>query len=115
MRCNVCSKIQGRNKLLVPKFDHLIKHLNFKKFRVARLGLAISAYYVKPNNAHLKNEKLYASTRRDMIVDLIEKVEKTKEDFFFCNLSIFLCQSSINLSQAKTWFDEVQLHKYASK
>jgi hypothetical protein len=90
MRCNVCSKIQGRNKLLVPKFDHLIKNLNFKKFSVARLGVAINAHYVKPNNAHVKNEKLYASTRCDMIVDLIKKVENTKEEFFFCNLSIFL-------------------------
>lgn len=41
--------------------------------------MAISAYYVKPNNAHVKNEKLYASTRHDIIVDLIEKVEKTKK------------------------------------
>lgn len=79
MRCNVCSKIQGRNKLLVPKFNYLIKHLNLRKFNVAKLGVAISAYYVKPNNAHVKNEKLYASTRHDMIVDLIEKVEKTKK------------------------------------
>lgn len=89
MRCNVCSKIQGRNKLLIPKFDHLIKHLNLKKFSVVKLGVAISAYYVKPNNAHVKNEKFYASTMRDMIVDLIEKVEKTKEEFFFV-----ICQSS---------------------
>jgi hypothetical protein len=45
--------------------------------------VAISAYYVKPNNAHVKNEKMYASTRCDMIGDLIEKVEKTKEELFF--------------------------------
>ncbi len=45
--------------------------------------MAISAYYVKPNNAHVKNEKMYASTRCDMIGDLIEKVEKTKEELFF--------------------------------
>jgi len=98
MRCKVCSKIQGRNKLLVPKFDYLIKHLNLRKFSVVRLGVVISAYYVKPNNAHVKNEKLYASNRRDMIVDLIEKVEKTKKKKNICNLSIFLCQSSISLS-----------------
>jgi hypothetical protein len=114
MRCNVCSKIQRRNKLLVPKFDYLIKHLNLRKFSFARLGVAISAYYVKHNNAYVKNEKLYASTMHDMIVDLIEHVEKTKKKKT-CNLSIFLCQSFISLSHAKTWFDEVQLHEYASK
>jgi hypothetical protein len=49
-----------------------------------------------------------------MIVDLIEKVEKTKKKKT-CNLSLLLCQSSISFSHAKTQFDEVQLHEYASK
>ncbi len=36
--------------------------------------MAIGANYVNFNNAHNKNEKLYASTRCDTFVDLVEKV-----------------------------------------
>lgn len=50
----------GRDKLLIPKLVSLIKHLNLLKCNVAKHGMAIGANYVNLNNAHKKNEKLYA-------------------------------------------------------
>jgi hypothetical protein len=46
--------------LLIPKLVSLIKHLNLLKCNVAKHGMAIGANYVNLNNAHKKNEKLYA-------------------------------------------------------
>ncbi len=74
MRCKICSKIEGRDKLLIPKLASLIKPLNLLKCSVAKCGMAIGANYVNLNNAHKNNEKLYASTRCDTFVDLVEKV-----------------------------------------
>jgi hypothetical protein len=71
------SKIEGKDKLLVPKFDSLIKHSSFKNRNVARV--VIGAYYVNLNNAHVKNENLYISTWHDTIVDLVEKVRKSEK------------------------------------
>ncbi len=81
-RYKAYSKIEGRDKLLVPKFDSLIKHSSFKNHNVVRPRVVIRAYYVKPNNPHVKNENLYIFTWHDTIVNLVEKVrklEKTKK------------------------------------
>jgi hypothetical protein len=41
VRCKVCSKIEGIDKLVVPKFDYFIKHSNLGKCSVARHGMVI--------------------------------------------------------------------------
>jgi hypothetical protein len=79
VRCKVCSKIEGIDKLLVPKFDYFVKHSSLGNCNVARLGMVIGAYYVNLNNAHVKNKKIYASIWCDMIINLVEKVEKVKK------------------------------------
>jgi hypothetical protein len=79
VRCKVCSKIEGIDELLFPKLDSFIKHLSLKKCNVGRLGMVIGAYYVNPNNAHVKNEKIYASIWCDMIINLTEKVGKVEK------------------------------------
>jgi hypothetical protein len=55
--------------MLVPKFDALIKHLGFKN-SVVKLGMVIDTYHVNTENAYVKNEKLYASTRCDIVEQL---------------------------------------------
>jgi hypothetical protein len=65
--------------LLVPNFDSFIKHSSLGKCNVARLGMVIGAYYVNPDNAHVKNEKIYASIWCDMIINLVEKVVKVEK------------------------------------
>jgi hypothetical protein len=53
------SKIEWKDKLLVPKFDFLIEHSSLGNCNVARNGRDADPYYVNPNNAHVKNEILY--------------------------------------------------------
>jgi hypothetical protein len=63
------SKIKRKDKILVPKFDSLIKHLGFKS-SVMKLGVAIDTYHVNLVNAYVNNEKLYAFTRCDIVEQL---------------------------------------------
>ncbi len=79
VKYKACSKIERRDELLVPKFDLLIKHSSFENHNVAKPRAIIGAYYVNPNNAHVKNEILYISTWHGTIVDLVEKVKKSKK------------------------------------
>lgn len=66
MRCKVCSKIEGRENLLVPKFDFLIKHAWLKKCITIQREVIIAAYFLNSTNAHVKNEKLYATIGFDI-------------------------------------------------
>jgi hypothetical protein len=75
VRCKVDFTIEGRDKLLVANLDSLIKHSSVTKCSVVKPRMAIDAYYVNPNNAHVKNEKLYASKKRDIVTNIIEKAE----------------------------------------
>jgi len=74
---DICSKIESR-KLLVPKLDSLFKHLRVKKCIVARPRVKVSAYFSNPTNAHVKNEKLYASIGQDKIVAQVANVRKVE-------------------------------------
>jgi hypothetical protein len=67
VRCKVCSTIEGREKLLVPKLDSLVKHFWVKKCMVAKLGFVVGQFYSCPTNTHMKNEKLVA-TRHDTVL-----------------------------------------------
>jgi hypothetical protein len=90
MRCKICSKIEGRYKLLIPKFASLIKHFNLLRCSVAKHVMAIGANYVNLNNAHKKNEKLYASTRCDTFVDLVEEVGNIEMEEQICEINLLL-------------------------
>ncbi len=75
VRCKFGFKIEGRGKLLVANLDSLIKHSGVTKCNVVKPRMVIDAYYVNPNNAHVKNEKLYAFTKRDIVINIVEKAE----------------------------------------
>jgi hypothetical protein len=75
VRCKVSFKIEGKDKLLVANLNSLIKDSSVTKCSVVKPRMAIDAYYVNPNNAHVKNEKSYASTKRDIVTNIVEKAE----------------------------------------
>ncbi len=52
--------------------------------------MAIGANYVNLNNAHKKNEKLYASTRCDTFVDLVEEVGNIEMEEQICEINLLL-------------------------
>jgi hypothetical protein len=92
MRCKVCSKIEGENKFLVPKFDYFIKHSSLKKCIVVKPIMVVGAYYVNPNNAHVKNEKLYVSIRHDTSTSKAKKAKKKKKYVQFVAIRHLLIQ-----------------------
>jgi G:T-mismatch repair DNA endonuclease (very short patch repair protein) len=68
VRCKVYSIVEGREKLSVPKLDSLVKHYGLKKCIVTKLGFVVSQFYSCPINTHVKNEKLVASVRRNIVL-----------------------------------------------
>jgi hypothetical protein len=49
-----------------------------KKCIVARPRVIVSAYFSNPTNAHVKNEKLYASIGQDKIVTQVANARKVE-------------------------------------
>ncbi len=46
----ICNELDGKEKLLVNKFDSLQKHVSRKKCKVAHLGLTMGQYVMFTNN-----------------------------------------------------------------
>ncbi len=86
----VCSKIKSKKKFLVPNFTP------------ARIGVVVRTYYVTLNNVYVKNDKLYASTWQDPIVDLVEKAKKAKKKKK-CVIHYNLASAQIKMSNDKFW------------
>jgi hypothetical protein len=58
VQSKVCSFIDGKNKLLVAKFDSLWKHAGRHKTSVVMPGVKVGEHYFLKSNAHVANEKL---------------------------------------------------------
>jgi hypothetical protein len=50
-----------------------------KKCTATIAKVVMAAYYMNPNNVHVKSEKIYASTGQDTIHDPIEKAGKVEK------------------------------------
>jgi len=84
VRCKVYSIVEGREKLLVPKLDSLVKHYGLKKCIVAKLGFVVGQFYSCPINTHVKNEKLVTSIGCNTILVQFHNegnVERKKKKF----------------------------------
>jgi hypothetical protein len=69
--CKVCNEIEGQEKLLVPKFDSLQKHVNRHKCKVARPKCVVGQYFMSTANQHAKNECLWVSNGWSTLADLV--------------------------------------------
>lgn len=65
VRCKVCTKVKGREKLFVPKFDSFQKHVGWRKAKRASRGNEAGSLYFSSDSQHTKNERLFASLGRD--------------------------------------------------
>lgn len=57
IKWKVCSVIERRNKLLVPKLDFLWKHVGRRKAIIASIGVVVGDFYYLKSNQHVFNEK----------------------------------------------------------
>ncbi len=79
VECNICINIEGREKHLIPKLNSLIKHSSLNNFIKAKPKIIIGELYICPTNAHVQNEKLYASKGWDSVVIQVTNGDKTKK------------------------------------
>jgi hypothetical protein len=45
VQCAICLKIEGKERLLVPKFNRLFKHASRLKAKVPNCGVEIGSFY----------------------------------------------------------------------
>ncbi len=50
-------KVEGKEKLLVPRLDNLLKHVGRHKAKVLNRGVEASFFNFDPKNQHVQNEK----------------------------------------------------------
>jgi hypothetical protein len=73
VQCKVCSTIEQREKILVPKLDGLKKHSGRRMCKVAHLIRVLGKFYISLDSQHVRNEKIYAITGHDGIQLQVEK------------------------------------------
>jgi hypothetical protein len=72
VRCLVCTKVDGRGKLLASKLDTLWKHGGRRKAHVDIPGVAKKGeFYMALDCTHLKNEVLFLARGQDTVLEQI--------------------------------------------
>ena len=59
VRCKICSDVEGRDKLLVPKVDSLYKHCGRRKAKTSFGKVVAGEHYFLSNNVYVWNEKFF--------------------------------------------------------
>jgi hypothetical protein len=67
-QCKVCSLIDGKDKLLVTKFDSPWKHAGHHKTLVALPVVRVGEHYFLKSNARVLNEKLYFAKGSEILL-----------------------------------------------
>ena len=57
--CKICTDVEGREKLLVPKLDSLYKHAGRRRALVDIGKVRRGEYYYLRTNKHVKNERVF--------------------------------------------------------
>jgi len=72
VKCKVCRKIKGHNKLLVLKLNFLWKHDCQIKTIITILNVVgMGEYYFLKKNQHVFNESLYVSSGKHYVVQQV--------------------------------------------
>jgi hypothetical protein len=72
VRCKVCSDVERREKLLVPKIDSLWKQVRRRKALVDMAKVKRGEYYYLGSNQHVKNERVYYAKGGETILQKLE-------------------------------------------
>jgi hypothetical protein len=69
--CKVCTHVKGKEKLLAPNLDSLLKHVNCYKCKVSMPSVDTSFYYFNKNLVHAKNEHAYITHDQPLVLENI--------------------------------------------
>jgi len=70
--CKICSNIEGKTKLLTPKFDTLQKHVRHCKATIPSSNIVVEDYFYYKDFAHAKNERTYFVHNSEFIMTLVQ-------------------------------------------
>jgi hypothetical protein len=68
----ICSKVKGKEKLLVSKLDNLLKHGGNCKVIISSLGVELGFFNFKNDCQHACNERIYTTCKCCSIFYLID-------------------------------------------
>ncbi len=71
VRCTICSKVEGRKKLLIPKLDYLLKHLGRRKTTFAMPKVKVGEFYENKKCAYAKKQVLFAQILVNFVLQLV--------------------------------------------
>ena len=73
VKCIICAVVNGKPKLIVPKWDNLEKHMDKRRALqdLPKKGLKKGQLYWETNNKHVKNMVLFASWKPQFVLELV--------------------------------------------
>jgi hypothetical protein len=71
VQCKVCSFVERREKLLVPKIDSSWKHVGCRKVLCDSTKVKKEEYYNFGHNEHMKNKNIYNARAGESILDKV--------------------------------------------
>jgi len=71
VRCIICSKVEGRKKLLISKLDYLLKHLGRRKTTFAMPKVKVGEFYENKKCAHAEKQVLFAQILVNFVFQLV--------------------------------------------
>jgi hypothetical protein len=95
--CIMCIHVEGKEKLLAPKLDSLLKHVNCYKCKVSMPNVDTSFYYYNKNLVHANNEHVYIAHDRPIVLEKmlanvpIEENHKYMQFVVFFHLVVHGC------------------------
>jgi hypothetical protein len=79
VQCKICTNVEWREKLLIPKLDGFDKHSGRTKCKHAKPKLKVGEYYTSPHSQHEKNEHIYGITGLDSILEQVLNSKRAKK------------------------------------
>jgi hypothetical protein len=64
--------VEGKEKLLAPKLDSLLKHQGCHKAKKSMLGVDVGQFYFNKNSVHVKNEHAYMVVDNPSVLDHLQ-------------------------------------------
>jgi hypothetical protein len=69
--CIACF-VEGKEKLLAPKLDSLLKHQGHRKAKKSMPGVDVGQFYFNKDYVHAKNEHAYMVVDNSFVLDRLQ-------------------------------------------
>jgi len=67
VKCKIYTKVECKDKLVVPKLDGLHKHNQRRKCKQPKPRQKVGEFYTNANSQHAKNKKIYGTTTSNIV------------------------------------------------